>query len=395
MPFNQFVLKVHSRCNLACDYCYMYEMADQGWRNQPAFMPKSALTRACQQIADHAHRFNLRRVSIVLHGGEPLLAGPHGINAIAQQITEIVGAVCAVDFGLQTNGTLLNEQFLEVFHRWNIKIGVSLDGDQSGNDRHRRYRSGRGSHDKVARGLRLLAAPEHRTLYTGLLCTIDIRNNPIDTYEALLHFAPPGIDLMLPHATWTSPPPHTGNTATQSRSSAPYGDWLVAVFDRWYHAETLETQVRIFDSIIDLLLGGPGITETVGLTPVQLAVVETDGTIEQLDVLKSTFAGATKLHDLGSGNPLDAAMWYPSVLARQIGLAALSDTCQRCTLRDICGGGYYPHRYDERNGFRNPSVYCGDLTRIIEHIRAAVAASIPHVAEREPAERRRQPQRKP
>ncbi|MEU9838708.1 hypothetical protein AB0C69_05725, partial [Actinomadura sp. NPDC048032] len=39
LPFREFILKIHSRCNLACDYCYVYEMGDQSWRDQPRARP--------------------------------------------------------------------------------------------------------------------------------------------------------------------------------------------------------------------------------------------------------------------------------------------------------------------------------------------------------------------
>src|SRR5262249_15228527 len=74
-PIRQFVLKVHSRCNLACDYCYVYRMADQTWRDQPLAMSRETLRLAADRIAEHAARHRLSRVGVVLHGGEPLLAG--------------------------------------------------------------------------------------------------------------------------------------------------------------------------------------------------------------------------------------------------------------------------------------------------------------------------------
>jgi uncharacterized protein len=53
-PFREFVLKVHSRCDLACDYCYMYEMADQSWRDRPRRMSIEIAHRAAMRIGEHA-----------------------------------------------------------------------------------------------------------------------------------------------------------------------------------------------------------------------------------------------------------------------------------------------------------------------------------------------------
>ena len=73
-----------------------------------------------------------------------------------------------------------------------------------------------------------------------------MQNDPVATYEALLKFGPPALDLLLPHANWSCPPPGAG-----------YADWLIAVFERWYSAPEQETQIRLFTELIQLVLGSP------------------------------------------------------------------------------------------------------------------------------------------
>ncbi|MFF7943160.1 FxsB family cyclophane-forming radical SAM/SPASM peptide maturase [Nocardia gamkensis] len=371
-PFAEFVIKIHSRCNLACDYCYMYEMADQSWREQPKTMSRAVFADACRTIGDHARRFGLPRVDLVFHGGEPLMVGHENLAEFARLARELLEPITEVRLGMQTNGVLLDEEFLRICDRGGIRIGVSIDGDREGNDRHRRDRRGAGSYARVAAGLAQLVTEQRRPLFSGLLCTIDVANDPIETYEALLAFAPPAIDFLLPHGNWTTPPPNL----TIGSAATLYADWLIEIFDRWYEAPVLETHVRLFDNIIDLLLGGQVCSESVGLQPIRLAVIETDGSLEQVDELKSAFAGATKLTVTAAGNPLDAAMWDPSMVARQIGIEALADTCHNCPVHTVCGGGHYAHRYHADNGFRNPSVYCGDLMTLIQHIGSRLSADL-------------------
>ncbi|WP_330233497.1 FxsB family radical SAM/SPASM domain protein [Nocardia sp. NBC_00508] len=371
LPFAQFIVKIHSRCNLACDYCYVYEMADQSWRGQPKTMSDQVFTEACRIIGEHARRFALPAVSLVFHGGEPLLVGHETLERFARHARQTLEPITEVRLGMQTNGVLLDTEFLRICDRWGIQIGVSLDGDRGANDRHRKYRRGTGSYDDVAKGLELLGR-DHRHLYSGLLCTIDVANDPIETYEALVHFGPLDIDFLLPHGNWTTPPP----AKVADIAATPYADWLIAIFDRWYGAPELETRVRLFDEVIELLLGGQGASESVGLAPIQVAVIETDGTLEQVDALKSAFAGAAEIRPADHGNPLDEALWEPAVVARQIGVEALSDTCRACPVHKVCGAGHYAHRYRDGMGFRNPSVYCGDLERLIRHIETRVRADI-------------------
>src|ERR1700743_2724149 len=75
VPFRQFILKVHSRCNLSCTYCYVYEMADQGWQGLPKYMSLPVAGQAVARIAEHVQGHHLSSVDVILHGGEPLLAG--------------------------------------------------------------------------------------------------------------------------------------------------------------------------------------------------------------------------------------------------------------------------------------------------------------------------------
>jgi uncharacterized protein len=376
-PFREFVLKIHSRCNLSCDYCYMYEMADQSWRRQPRRMARSTIDWTARRIAEHARGKMLERVDVTLHGGEPLLAGVEHLR----YTIETIRAACAPDvevrFHVQTNGVLLDTPFLELFGEHDVRVGVSLDGDEEGHDRHRRTAGGRGSFQAVRAGLRRLGAEPYRHLFSGLLSTVDLRNDPILTYEAMADFQPPTIGFLLPHGNWDAPPPGRPPDA-----SAPYGDWLVAAFDHWYGSPAKRTRVRLFEEIMMLLFGRPGTGEAVGLSPVAVAVVETNGRIEQVDTLKSAYEGATATPLHVSRDPFEAALYLPAIAARQIRDRALADGCRECHLRLVCGGGNYAHRYRTGTGFRNPSVYCHDLGRLITHIHDVVSSDIAAIKSR-------------
>ncbi|MEU1286895.1 FxsB family cyclophane-forming radical SAM/SPASM peptide maturase [Kitasatospora sp. NPDC005856] len=389
VPFRQFLLKIHSRCNLACDYCYVYEGADQSWRGRPRRMELATVRRTARRIEEHAAEQGLDGVSVVLHGGEPLLVGAAHLDALLRELAAIRPRV---RFTVQTNGLRLLDEpaLLDVLHRHRVAVGVSLDGTRAGHDRHRRLPSGAGSWARTAEAVRLLGSDRHRELFAGLLCVVDLESDPVATYEALLEFAPPRIDLLLPHATWREPPPGVrprpvpdeppwGEPRSGVEPSrvepAPYGEWLIAAFDRWYGAPRRETGVRLFEELAVLLLGGRAASEAVGLAPVDLVVVEADGTIEQADSLKVAYQGAP-------GTGLDVwrhgfgrAGMHPAFRARQRGLAGLGPVCARCPLARVCGGGLYAHRY-AGDGFGHPSVYCADLDRLIRHIAGRLRAGV-------------------
>ncbi|MEV0616253.1 FxsB family cyclophane-forming radical SAM/SPASM peptide maturase [Nonomuraea sp. NPDC050404] len=362
-PFQQFLLKVHSRCNLACDYCYVYTLADQSWRSKPLVMAPDLVTAAAERIAEHAEAHRMRSVRLILHGGEPLLAGHAYLRKVVETARAAARGDLRVDAVVQTNAVLLDEAALRTFRELDVQVGVSLDGGRTANDRNRRHADGRSSFDAVADALNLLRGPRFRPLYSGLLCTVDLTNDPVETYESLLQFEPPMVDFLLPHGTWESPPAYR----SPDPANTPYGDWLIAVFDHWY-GRSGETVVRLFQEIVNLMLGGASASEAVGLTPSTLVVIETDGTIEQTDSLKVVRHGAPTTGLNVVDHPFDLALEHPGMVARQLGVDALSDTCRDCRFGRVCGAGLYPHRYRRGTGFRNPSVYCPDLYQLIGHI---------------------------
>ncbi|KPI15862.1 Radical SAM/SPASM domain, FxsB family [Actinobacteria bacterium OK074] len=381
VPFRQFLLKIHSRCDLACTYCYMYEAADQSWRERPRRMVLDTVRRTARLIADHARAHRLPTVHVVLHGGEPLLVGADHLAATLDILAETLDGVAELRLTLQTNGIRLAEDpaLLPLLDRHGVRIGVSLDGTAAAHDRHRRRPSGRGSHADVARALDLLTQGPQRRLFAGLLCVVDLANDPVETYEALLAYAPPAVDFLLPHGTWGTPPPGLADrTAPPTvppgvgapKGPTPYGDWLTAVFDRWYGAPRRETGVRLFDEITALLLGGASRSESVGLSPVDLVVVETDGQLEQADSLKVSYPGAPATGlDVRHHTFADAA-GHPAFRARQRGFAGLGPVCRACPRARVCGGGLYAHRHDPAAGpvFTAPSVYCADLAVLVDHV---------------------------
>lgn len=374
-PFSQFVLKVAARCNLLCDYCYVYNHADTGWRTAPRFMDSRTVHAAAERIAAHARRHGLPKVRISLLGGEPLLAGPERISEIVQTIRAVLLATAPsaeADFTLQTNGTLLDRGWLETLARLNVRVAVSLDGDAAAHDRHRRDPHGRPSRAATERGLRLLASPEYRPWYAGLLAVVDLAADPVACYTSMLAFEPPRMDLLLPHATWDRPP-----VRPDGAGSTPYADWLLRIFDLWYGAATVPTRVRLFESIIALLLGGTTDGESLGLAPLAYMIIDTDGSYRQSEALNAAYDGCSSTGLDVYAAALDELFDLPGVVARQIGREALSEQCRACELERICGGGHYGHRFRAGTGLRNPSVYCADLDVLIRRIAQRVAADLP------------------
>ncbi|RPE38407.1 uncharacterized protein EDD90_1297 [Streptomyces sp. Ag109_O5-1] len=368
VPLRQLVLKVHSRCDLACRHCYVYEHADQSWSSRPRVISDEVVSRAALRLAEHARNHELASVQVILHGGEPLLAGPARLRHVCHALRTALHGVSELDLRIHTNGVQLSERYLDLFAEFGVRVGVSLDGDRAANDRHRLFADGRSSHDKVLKAIGLLNGDRYRHLFAGILCTIDVRNDPAAVYDALAATAAPRIDFLLPHATWDAPPLRPDGAST------PYADWLLAVHDRW-NAQGRPMPVRLFDSVISTLGGGPGLTESMGLESADVVVIETDGTYEQADSLKTAYDGAPVTGMDVFRHTLDEVARHPGMTARQHGADDLAEQCRTCPVVRSCGGGLFAHRYrGDGTGFANPSVFCADLEELVRGLDARTGA---------------------
>jgi len=345
-------------------------MADQSWRQQPLKMSDEIIEYTSLRIHEHARQHNLAHVRIILHGGEPLLVGRATLTQIVTRLRAAMPRTAVCSISLQTNGVLLAKS-LPLLNELNVQVGVSLDGAAADHNRHRKYRNGNGSHFAVASSLSALSSQTYNHLFRGLLCVIDINSDPLSTYSYLAHFDAPAMDFLLPHRSWADPPHGSG-----ANNETPYADWLIPIFDLWYSQEPQQTRIRIFEAIMDLLLGGQPQVEGLGLGPLRTLVIETDGRIEQSDFLKSAYKGAGFTGLRIQDGALDAALYSPSIAQHQVGTLALSSTCRLCPLHQVCGGGQFAHRYRPGLGFSNPSVYCADLSRLIRYISARIGTDI-------------------
>lgn len=340
---------------------------------------EEAISRTASRLAEHAGAHSLPSVTVILHGGEPLLAGPARLRLVCEEFTRALDGVAALDLRIHTNGLQLSSRVLDLFVEYGVKVGISLDGDRAANDRHRRFADGRSSHPLVLRAVDLLREERYRHLYLGLLCTVDVANDPLAVHDALTALGPPRIDYLLPHATWQTPPARPDGAGT------PYADWLLRIFDHW-DRQGRPVPVRLFSSVLSTLAGGASLTESLGLAPTDLVVVETDGTLEQVDSLKSAYEGAAATGFDVFSHSFDQVAAHPGVRARQLGLAGVSKECRECPVVRSCGGGLYTHRYKPESGFDNPSVYCADLQALIEGIEARTMRTVTAAEVSDPAE---------
>jgi uncharacterized protein len=367
VPFHTFLWKIASRCNIDCSYCYVYQLPDQGWRRQPKLMSRPVAERTATAMREHLARHQKGYAAVTFHGGEPLLGGVDHLAMLCQVIDEqLRGAGVDLQIGMQSNGLLFSREIGDLMLQQRITVGISLDGPPAVNDLHRVDHRGRPTGARLEEKLELLLSPTYRRLFTSFLTYINIGADPVEVTEYLLSWEPPSLDFLFPLDNHDRRP-----LGKEELEATPYGDWLIASFDHWWE-RGCPARVRIFDSILMLLCGSRSLVESLGLSPVDLVVVETNGEIEGVDSLKATYDGAPRLGFNVFDHDFDQVAAHQAVRQRQNGLLGLCQKCRECPVVEICGGGYLPHRYSAANGFDNPSVYSADLEKLIRHIHATL-----------------------
>jgi len=327
-------------------------------------MSIAVLNQTIERIKEHVLSHELKSVSIIFHGGEPLLAGKDFFEYAVSQINTRLKGLCEVKFGMQSNGVLLNSAWANLLLKLKIGVGISIDGYKQLNDKHRVDFKGNSTFHRVEEALQLLFQPQYSDIRGGLLCVIQPDSNPIELLEWFRHFGKTQIDFLFPHYNHHRKP----STQYDEIHGYGYGLWLSRLFDHWWDNDIEEIKIRTFEDLIHLMIGGKYAVESFGLSPVHLAVVQTDGEYEAVDSLKSTYDGAVSTSKNVFNHSFDDIFSDYFISSRVAKFENLSEQCQQCRLVKACGGGYIPHRYHPTFGFNAPSVYCQDLLYLIEHI---------------------------
>ena len=371
VPVDTVLLKTASRCNIACSYCYVYQLGDQGWRRQPSTMSQSTIDATVCRLAE-LRQAQDRDFAVVLHGGEPLLLGD---TLLARLLAGLAGRLppgCTVS--VQTNGTLLTSSRLDILAEARATVSVSLDGPARINDSRRVGFDQEGTFEATLEGIqRLQRHPAAERLFSGTLSVVEPSTDPSEVYWFLRRLGVPGMSFLLPDGNHSRLPP--GKTGFESHEA---GAWLSNLFDV-YMSGPHPVPVRGLDDLVRLLLGGSATKEGVGQALNAILIVDTDGTITKNDTLKSTSDGADRYSESWSVHSHSLHEFARTAAFREhVEMQRpTASQCQRCPELVVCGGGMPLYRWSDKRGFDNPSVYCADHLFLISHVRQYLDSHLP------------------
>lgn len=368
------VLKVASRCNLNCTYCFVYNQGDTTYRDQPRFMSDEVVDHLLNKVGKYCQRHRIKAFRFVFHGGEPLLAPVSFFRRFVTRVGQVLPGYTQVTYAIQTNGVLLSDTWCQTLGELGIRVGISIDGPADIHNAQRIDHRGRGSHTAVVAGLRRAQAHPALRHYPGVLLVMDPSTSPDEILQHFISLGVRTLNLLLPHGSQHRPPPHLVSRGNQT----PYADWLIRLFDGWF-AMPPDQRPRIpfFREIIHLILGIAKPSSYLGRQANVFLFIEADGGIEADDSLKVCADGFTKENYSVRTHTLDDALRAPLISQCADSHRVLPTACQKCLIRNVCGGGLTVHRYHPATGFDNPSVYCRDLLKLITHIQNRLVASLP------------------
>ncbi len=351
-------------CNLDCRYCY-YLSKSRLYEDPSARMGLDLLERFTRQYIE-AQR--VPEVSFVWQGGEPTLAGLEFFKEAVALQRKYQRPGQLITNAIQTNATLLDDDWCRFFHEHDFLVGVSLDGPAALNDRYRVDRAGNGTFKRVMAGLELLNKHE---VEFNILATVNAGNadHPLEVYRFLRDEADAQYIQFIPIVQRKN---DTGfqegfSVTRRSVSGKKYGQFLAAVFDEWLAHDVGRVFVQIFDSALASWVHQPAalciFSEVCGTA----MVLEYNGDLYACD----HFVEPSWL--LGNLDELSLVQMAGSALQQQFGAAkrdALPDECLSCDVRFACNGGCPKNRIRRAsNGQEGLNYLCEGYRTFFHHIK--------------------------
>jgi len=264
-PLYVMLKPIGAVCNLSCEYCYYLEKSNLYKDNPKHIMSESLLEKFTEEYINSQ---TMNQVLFTWHGGETLMR-PLSFYKKAMEFQKLYAHGRTIENCIQTNGTLLTDEWCEFFHDNNWLVGVSIDGPQEFHDEYRRNKQGLPSFQKVMKGINLLK--KHHVEWNAMAVINDFNADyPKEFYQFFkdldchyIQFAPI-VERLNPHSdgrNLASLQERTGcEVADFSITAEQWGKFLCGLFDEWIKEDVGNFYIQMFDSTLANWVGEqPGI----------------------------------------------------------------------------------------------------------------------------------------
>jgi uncharacterized protein len=362
--FQVFAKPIGSVCNLGCRYCYYLQTENIYDRGESFRMDDDVLE---QYIVQHIEACPDEVIRFSWHGGEPTMLGLDYFRRIAALQRKHQPPNQRIANGMQTNGTLLDEEWCRFLAAESFAVGLSLDGPQEIHDQYRLTKEGRATYEKVMRGYRLL---RKHGVSTDILCVVNADNvrHPLEVYRFFKQIEATYVSFL----PMVEPQPDAEDGVSPLTVPADaWGDFLCTIFDEWVSRDIGKIKVQIFEEAARVAFGQEHSLCIFRPTCGDIPVIEHNGDFFSCDHF------VNPEHCLGNICKTPLVELLESPVQRAFGqakLKTLPNYCQVCDVRDMCNGECPKNRFCRTpEGESDLNYLCAGYKRFFTHCRPFVA----------------------
>ena len=378
MAFNIMIKPAGSLCNLDCNYCYYLDKAEIYGGKEPVMTLEMLETCIREYIAAN----DVQEVMFNWHGGEPLVLGLDFYRKAVALEQKYAGDKI-IRNTIQTNGTLLTQEWASFFRDNDFLVGISVDGPQDIHDKYRKDKGGAPTFDKVMRGVSLLY---RNNVQYNTMTTVNhaSEGRGLEVYEFLksigsryMQFMPVVEHVKYPEGKNGKPlkyaRPHIVDPSEESASIAPwsvgsmaFGKFMCEIFDSWVLADVGRYFVNLFDAALarwcGVMPGTCAYAETCGGN----SVIEHNGDVYPCDHF------VYPQYRLGNILENDLRTMMTSQEQVRFGISkrnSLPGRCVRCRYRFACNGECPKHRFNvTESGQTGLNALCDGYFMFYSHV---------------------------
>jgi len=354
--FQVFVKPIGALCNLDCSYCYYLKKERLYPEGETFQMTDETLE---DYIVQHIDASPDEVIRFSWHGGEPTVLGLDYFRRIVELQRRHQPPDRSIVNGIQTNGTLLDDDWCRFFAKEGFAVGLSMDGPPEMHDLHRVTRDGKPTHWLTMRGYKLLQKYE---VYTDILCVVNAQNVrfPLQVYRYFKQINAQYITF-LPLVE----PDDRGGVTHDSVPAEAWGEFLCTVFDEWRDHDIGRVKVQIFEEAARTAFDQEHSLCIFRPTCGDIPVVEHNGDFYSCDHF------VDEEHRLGNIRETPLVELLESPAQRSFGRAkpeTLPRYCLECGVRAMCNGGCPRNRFIATpDGETGLNYLCAGYKRFFAH----------------------------